>query len=223
MRPGRVRVSKIVPDADTPLLPRPLELELSDTAIRARAKTAIAAMRVALAAFDAGEHTKALRAATAAKDAAPRSPSVREALGLIYQALGSHKEALSELLASRRISGSAYQLPAIAECYLSLGRPDRALEELAGLDRNAVPPEVWADAQIARAKGHEARGNVDAAVGVLRNADEWPPTPGPHHARVRYALADTLFRGGQREEARRLFARIALWDRDYRDVLDRAR
>jgi tetratricopeptide (TPR) repeat protein len=200
-----------------------LELELGDTAIRGRKDEAVAAMRVALAAFDAGELTKALRAAKAAKEAAPRSASVREALGLILQALGSHKEALSELLASRRLSGSAYQLPSIADCYIALGRPERALEELAGLDRDSMPDEIWADAQVARARAHEARGNIDAAIGVLRNADEWPPAPVSHHARVRYALADTLTRSGQREEARRLFARIAIWNRDYRDVVERAR
>ena len=180
-------------------------------------------MRVALAAFDVGELTKALRAASAAKDAAPRSPSVREALGLIYQALGSHKEALAELLAARRMSGSPYQLAAIAECYVELGRPERALEELAGTDRSVLTPGLWADAQIVRAKAHEARGNIDAAVGVLRNADEWPPAPQSHDARIRYALADLLTRTGQREEGRRLFARLAVWDRDYRDVLERAR
>jgi len=196
---------------------------LNDTAIRARHEEAIANMRIALDAYDRGEATKALRAARAAKEAAPRSPSVREALGLIYQSLGSPKEALSELQAARRMSGSPYQIAAIADCLIALGRPERALEELAGLSKPTLPPEVWADAQIARAKAHETLGNIDAAVGVLRNADEWPSNPQTYHAAVRYALADTLERGGQREEARRLYVRIALWNRDYRDVVDRAR
>ena len=209
--------------AAVPPLPRPLERELKDTAIRGRHDEAIANMRLALDAYDRGEATRALRAARAAKEAAPRSPSVREALGLIYQSLGSPKEALSELQAARRMSGSQFQIAAIADCLITLGRPDRALEELAGLSKPALPPEVWADAQVARAKAHEMLGNIDAAVGVLRNADEWPSNPQAPNAAVRYALADTLARAGQREEARRLFVRIALWNRDYRDVFERAR
>jgi tetratricopeptide (TPR) repeat protein len=200
-----------------------LERELNDTAIRGRQEEAVANMRLALDAYDHGHAARALRAALAAKEAAPRAPSVREALGLIYQSLGSPKEALSELQAARRMSGSPYQIAAIAECLIATGRPERALEELAGLTKEGLPPEVWADAQIARAAAHERLGNVDAAIGVLRNADGWPSNPKPYDAHVRYALADTLARAGQREEARKLFVRLALWNRDFRDVVARAR
>lgn len=180
-------------------------------------------MQKALAAFDRSDLGKAAGEARKAKEAAPRSPSVREALGLIYYTRKDYKGALAELQAFRRISGSVLQNPAIADCYRALGRADKALEVLAEIQRDQIDSRAWADAQITRARAHEDRGNYDAAIGVLRAADADPRISEATHLRVRYELADLLARRGQREEARALFARVAVKAPAYRDALERAR
>lgn len=218
-RPGRTPASP-----DLPPLPRPLELELRQTASRGREEEAKNNLRKALAAFDAGNLGSSLAAALKAKDAAPRSPSVREVLGLVLHARGDHKGALGELRAFRRMSGSPLQDPTISDCLRALGKPDEALEILGSLRQDDLDPSGWADAQIARAMAHADRGNTDAAIGVLRAVDDsWPPNPADHHLRVRYALADLIEKAGNREQARRLFARIAVHSPSFRDALDRAR
>jgi tetratricopeptide (TPR) repeat protein len=180
-------------------------------------------MATALAAFDAGNTGKALAAARKAKDAAPRSRSVREALGLILHARGAYKDALAELQAFRRMSGSPLHDPVIAECYRALGRADKALEVLTALRREDVDAGAWVDAQITRARAHEDNGNVDAAYGVLRMADDSAGLPDDLRLRLWYELADMLERTGRSDESRMQFARIAVKSPTYRDALDRAK
>lgn len=180
-------------------------------------------MQRALAAFDREEFGKAAGEARRAKEAAPRSPSVREALGLIYHARKEFKEALGELQTFRRLSGSPLQDATIADCYRELGRPEKALEVVMSLKRESVDEQAWIEAQVIRARAHESRGNVDAAVGVLRTLDADGQISEGNHLRARYELAELLERAGERGEARMVFAKIAVKAPGYRDALKRAR
>src|SRR5690606_13057281 len=70
---------------------------------------------------------RAHRHALAARSLASRVGVVREACGETAYASGRYAEALSELRAARRITGSADYLPVMADCERALGRPERAL------------------------------------------------------------------------------------------------
>ncbi|MCA1832056.1 MAG: tetratricopeptide repeat protein [Actinomycetota bacterium] len=204
-------------------LPVRVMRELDYTALADRAEEAKESMATALAAFDVGNTGKALAAARKAKDAAPRARSVRETLGLILHARGAYKEALSELQTYKRMSGSSLQDPIIGDCYRALGRPDKALEIVQALGRFDVDQSTWVDAQITRARAHEDRGNIESALGVLNIADDLPDLPEDLRLRLRYELAEMLERGDRKDEARAMFARIAVKSPGYRDVVDRAR
>lgn len=84
----------------------------------------------AIEALQAGDATKAIEQAVLAKNAAPRSPTVRETIGLALYATGQFKQALSELQAFRRMTGSRIRDAHIADCYRAMGRPLRAVEYL---------------------------------------------------------------------------------------------
>ena len=64
----------------------------------------------------------------AAKRRAGRVAAVREAAGIAAYLDGDYAEALSELRAVRRMSGSDDFLPMMADCERGLGRPKKALD-----------------------------------------------------------------------------------------------
>src|SRR5690606_29339434 len=69
--------------------------------------------------FDrAHEHTKVARRFAA------RIGVVREAAGIVAYRAGHFSEALSDLRAARRITGSEAYLPVMADCERGLGRPE---------------------------------------------------------------------------------------------------
>ncbi|MCA1831031.1 MAG: hypothetical protein ABR579_07370 [Actinomycetota bacterium] len=176
-------------------LPKRLADELARTSRRGLAEEAQRWMEKALRARDEGRAPDARRAAVRAKQAAPRSPAVREALGLAAYELGEWHEAAQELLAARRMTGRRNHDPVIADAYVRLGRATRALDFLADLGRNDVPERVWIDAQVVRARAFASRGLDDSATSVLvRAARDAGPT-----ARARLAEAGREL--GQKRDA----------------------
>lgn len=224
--PGAPR-RRVIPDvpAEVAILPRRMVVDLKAAAPKDRADEAEAYIRLSIAAHEAGELPKAMRAAAKAKEAAPRSPTVRELLGRVLAEMGSHREALAELQTYKRLSGRAHADALIAECLLATGRPEKALELIGALHKTDVPAADWAIAQIVRAQLYAERGDIDAAIGVLRSADSaWPGTKAaPHQLRVRYELARLLEDQGDDEDARLLYARVAVADPTFRDALARAK
>lgn len=124
-------------------------------------------MREAVTAYEAGDLAAAHEVAHRAKADAPRSPSVREALGLIHLERGEFKDALSELLTFRRMTGLAARDPAIAACYRALDRPEKALEALSRLGPAALDADGRVEALVVRAGALADMGNLDAAMALL--------------------------------------------------------
>lgn len=112
-----------------------------------------------------------------AKKADPQRRIVRRALGEVAYELGDHKEAQQELLAYRRLTGDRRLDHLIAETYRLLGRPDRALEFLDDVGPADVPPPVYAEILVARARSQAATGRTPQAVAMLTRAlrDASPP------------------------------------------------
>jgi tetratricopeptide (TPR) repeat protein len=146
---------------------------------------------------------------------------VRELLGLAFYREGRYREALAELLAFRRITGSLEQNHVIADCYRALGRPERALEICGEVTADRVPPEVWAEVLIVAASTLADRGELDGALATLARADLDPEEVKPHHLRLWYVRSDLLERAGFTSEARAGWERILAEDPDFFDAAER--
>jgi hypothetical protein len=162
--------------------------------------------------------------ALAARRRSARVGLIREAVGVTAYSAGKFAEALSDLRAARRITGSAEYLPMMADCERGLGRPRRALDlaadpAVAGLD---TPNRI--EMLIVAAGARRDLGDVDAAVVSLQVPELRSKANVPWVTRLRYAYADLLAAAGRTGEARRWFVRAAEADVDGEtDAAERAR
>lgn len=195
--------------------------ELRATARPADREQTAAVVSRALEAFVEEEYAAAADLAARAKARAPRSGMVRELLGLALYREGRYREALAELLAFRRITGSLEQNHVIADCYRALGRPGRALEVCGEVTPALVSPQVWAEVLIVAASTHADGGELDEALATLVRADMDPGEVGQHHLRLWYVRADLLERAGRRAEAREVWERIVAEDPEFFDAAER--
>lgn len=149
----------------------------------------------------------AYRHATEARRTAARVGSVREAVGLAAYAAGRFAEALSELRAARRMSGSNVHLPVMADCERGLGRPERALAVAASPEASELDAEGRIEMRIVAAGARMDLGQPDAAVLTLQVAELRRTSAAPWSARLRYAYAEALLAAGRRADAAEWFSR----------------
>lgn len=160
--------------------------------------------------------------AVAARRLLPRLAAVREAVGLCAYALGEWAEALSELRASKRISGSVELLPVMADCERGLGRPERALALALGPDAKKLDRAAAVEMRIVVAGARRDLGQPDAAVVSLQGRDLDKARRDPWSSRLFYAYADALLAAGRSGEAREWFVAAAVADVDgATDAVDR--
>ncbi len=152
--------------------------------------------------------------AVAARRRSARVGVVREVVGVAAYAAGKYAEALAELRAARRITGSDAYLPMMADCERGLGRPRRALELASDPGVERLDESERIEMLIVAAGARRDLGEIDAAVVSLQvpelrsaSSDEWV-------ARLRYAYADALEAAGRRDDAARWFKRAAEADAD---------
>ncbi|WP_436778088.1 hypothetical protein [Yinghuangia sp. YIM S09857] len=145
---------------------------------------------------------------------ASRVAAVREAAGIAAYMTGRYTEALSELRAARRMTGSAEHWAVMADCERGLGRPERALQMAGAPEVKELDKAAQIELRIVAAGARRDMGQLDAAVVTLQvpelnaqGAKEWT-------ARLRYAYADALLEVGREDEAREWFARAADSDAD---------
>jgi hypothetical protein len=104
------------------------------------------------------------RHAKAAAQRASRLALVHETLGITAYAVGDYTLALRELLTHRRLTGSNDQLPLIVDCERGLGRPQRGLEAVAGVDRKSLDVGVRINLAIALSGARLDLGQAEAAL-----------------------------------------------------------
>jgi tetratricopeptide (TPR) repeat protein len=196
--------------------------ELHATARPGKGQILVKVFAEAAAAFADEDFSEAIRLGEQSKHIALRAPSVRELLGLALYRAGRYKEAARELAAFRRITGSTYQNPVIADCYRASGRPERALELVAEIDPRA-DPAIYYEGQIVAAGALADMGRVDEAIARLEALDLRPEIAEEYHVRAWYALADLLERHGRFTAAREWFEAAAAADPELTDASDRAR
>jgi tetratricopeptide (TPR) repeat protein len=171
-----------------------------------------------LAAADAalveGDTATARAHAAAAKRRAGRVAAVREAAGITAYLDGDYAEALAELRAVRRMTGSEAYLPMMADCERGLGRPERALELIKGVDSRSVDVSTRVELVLVSAGARADLGQLEAALLVLQAPElRRLPVGGPR-ARVEYAYAELLDRAGRSDEAREWMLKAAASDVD---------
>lgn len=152
--------------------------------------------------------------AMAAQRAAGRVGVVREAAGLAAYAAGHYAEALAELRAARRLTGTVDYLPVMADCERGLARPDRALELAGSPDADRLDQAGRVELRIVAAGARRDMGQPDAAVVTLQGPDLHSGRSEPWLPRLRYAYADALLAAGRREEALRWFRAAEVVDVD---------
>ena len=204
-RPTRPRVVE-------PALPQEVTGRELDRVVRAElrglsAETAeVVARHLVMAARLVEEDPQAALAhAMAAQRRAGRIAAVREAAGVTAYLAGRYSEALSELRAARRISGSHEHLPVMADCERGLGRPDRALELSRAPEVETLDRAARIEMRIVAAGARRDLGQSEAAVLTLAVPELRAKGKAPWLARLRYAYADALIAVGRLGEAREWF------------------
>ncbi len=151
----------------------------------------------------------AYRHTVAARARAARVSMVREACGEAAYAAGRFKDALTELQAARRMSGSPLHLPMMADCERALGRPQRALALAKDIAVDRLDEAGRVEMKIVESGARRDLGDFAAAVRTLEGRELRSRSREPWVARLRYAYADALLADGQAEAAREWFERAA--------------
>ncbi|MFI6297561.1 hypothetical protein ACIBEJ_38620 [Nonomuraea sp. NPDC050790] len=155
------------------------------------------------------EHTKVGRRFAA------RIGVVREASGIVAYRAGHFAEALSDLRAARRLTGSDAYLPIMADCERGLGRPERALDLVRSPEAERLDRAGRIELAIVESGARRDLGQHDAAVITLQRVPELrDPQPRPWSARLAFAYADALAEAGHGEAATDWFARAMSFDED---------
>lgn len=165
----------------------------------------------------------ALQHARAATALAGRVAVVREANGLAAYAAGEYGDALAELRAARRMTGSSAHLALMADSERGLGRPERALDLVQEGARVVLPADVAVELAIVGSGARRDLGQFAAAVVTLQGAALDDAAVHPWTPRLWYAYAAALADAGRPEEALRWFASAAAVDEaEETDAAERA-
>ncbi|MEV4578867.1 hypothetical protein AB0K16_37040 [Nonomuraea jabiensis] len=146
---------------------------------------------------------------------AARIGVVREAAGIVAYRAGHFSEALSDLRAARRMTGSDAYLPVMADCERGLGRPERALDLVRSPEAERLDRAGRIELTIVESGARRDLGQHDAAVITLQRLPELrDPQPRPWSARLAFAYADALADAGHQEAATDWFGRAMAFDED---------
>ncbi|MEV0595282.1 hypothetical protein [Nonomuraea cavernae] len=150
-----------------------------------------------------------------ARKFAARIGVVREAAGIVAYRAGNFAEALSDLRAARRMTGSDAYLPIMADCERGLGRPERALDLVRSPEAERLERAERIELSIVESGARRDLGQHDASVIILQRLPELrDPQPKPWSARLAFAYADALAEAGHPEAATDWFARAMAFDED---------
>lgn len=173
-------------------------------------------------ALERGAAPEAWRLLRPLTEQAPQVAAVRELAGLALYQLGRWKQAVSQLEAFLRLTGSVEQHPVLADSYRALGRHAKVEALWDELRRASPGPELVTEGRIVMAGSLADRGELRQAIALLEKGPVAPKRPpAQHHLRLWYALADLYERVGDAPRARELFARVAAVDPELADTAER--
>ena len=204
------------------ILPQETLNELRETARPHAVADAARALADAVLALSEDEDPEAaVRAARAAKRAAPRSASVREALGIALYQAGDFKAARTELAAAQRISGRQDLSAMLADIERALGRPERAVELFERVDRSKLDPDTAAELLLVAASAYGDLGRPASGVALIRRHARWPAELADHDLRLAYAEGALADQAGDPSRARAAFSRVVQADPEFHDAAER--
>ncbi|MER8026565.1 hypothetical protein [Glutamicibacter protophormiae] len=139
---------------------------------------------------------------------------VREAVGIAAYHAGKYADSLRELRTHRRISGSDYNLPLIADSLRGLGRVEKAIE-LAQSDESAnLEPSVKVEMQIVLAGCFSDLGKLDEALAALESLEQLNFNRAFSFSPRLFAVyAELLAAAGRTEEAARWEKQVSVAER----------
>ena len=214
-------MAAVDPDVEA-VLPREALVELRETARPHAFVDAARALADAVVELsEDGDPEAAVRSARAAKRAAPRAASVREALGIALYQVGDFRAARTELAAAQRISGRSDLDAMLADIERGLGRPERAIALFERSDRSNMDPDTAAELLLVAASAYGDLDQPAAGVALIRRHARWPVELADHHLRLAYAEGALAEQAGDPTRARAAFARVVQADPDFHDAVDR--
>ncbi|WP_214107324.1 hypothetical protein [Acrocarpospora catenulata] len=166
-------------------------------------------------ALEQDEPERAYEHAKVARRFAARIGVVREAAGIAAYRAGQYAEALGDLRAARRMTGSDEYLPIMADSERGLGRPERALDLVKSKEAERLDRAGRIELAIVESGARRDLGQHDAAVITLQRIPELrDPQPKPWSARLAFAYADALSDAGHEAAATDWFGRAMAFDED---------
>lgn len=170
----QTRVQRVKSEEKSPLVPSEITPEDLDFSVRVQLKTLTAenaemvARHLAMVSLLIEDDPQlAHKHALAASRRAGRLAIVHETVGITAYASGDFALAIRELLTHRRLSGSNDQLPLIVDSERGLGRPERALEAVVGIDRSKLSTGVRINLAIALSGARLDLGQTELALQEL--------------------------------------------------------
>ncbi|MFK0085003.1 hypothetical protein, partial [Glutamicibacter sp. NPDC090743] len=134
---------------------------------------------------------------------------VREAVGIAAYHAGKYADALRELRTHRRISGSDYNLPLIADSLRGLGRPEKAIELAQSEECANLESAVKVEMQMVAAGSYGDLGKLDKALAELESLEQLNFNRAfSFSPRLFTAYADLLSAAGRTEDAKRWNAQV---------------
>jgi tetratricopeptide (TPR) repeat protein len=196
--------------------------EIRRSAKPAAAAEAISRFERAVELLQRGDPKGAANEGAKAKALAPRSPAVREILGMALYGLERWEEALQELKAYKRMSRRVDQNHLIADCLRALGRPSEVVPLVEEELRMAgVPNDAKAEAVIVAASALADLDRHAEALAFLRRARTREDVAEPYTLRLWYVTGDVLARLGRRDEAAEQFRKVVRHDPAAFDAAER--
>lgn len=170
----QTRVQRVKSEEKSPLVPSEITPEDLDFSVRVQLKTLTAenaemvARHLAMVSLLIEDDPQlAHKHALAASRRAGRLAIVHETVGITAYACEDFALAIRELLTHRRLSGSNDQLPLIVDSERGLGRPERGLEAVVGIDRSKLPTGVRINLAIALSGARLDLGQKELALQEL--------------------------------------------------------
>ncbi|WP_299571893.1 HAD-IIA family hydrolase [uncultured Williamsia sp.] len=224
-RDGRTTDRRGTVRRDEPALPDDVTPQDLDGEVRRDLKTldrtnadAVARHLVMVSRLLEDDPAAALLHARAARGRAGRIAVVRETAGIAAYNAGEWSEALSELRAARRMSGSTVLLPLMADCERGLGHPERAIDIARSEEGRALTGDEALEMRIVESGARLDLGDPEKAVVTLQSQNLDPSVHGTGQARLFYAYATALHAAGREDDAITWFMNAAAADED--DVTD---
>jgi tetratricopeptide (TPR) repeat protein len=206
---------------ERPFIPRDAWRDLRATVPPAAVDDVVKAVGAAAQALEDGDTDRAIVLLQWAKSAASRTATIREALGVAFYAAERFSEAQSELLAYRRLSGSADQNHLLADCARALGKPEKVAPYVEEMIAAGVDPERVAEGVIVIAGERADRGDLEGALDAIHRVELNPVEIQAWHPRVWYVAGDLCERLGRTEQARDFFSAILAVDEEFGDAEER--